>query len=254
MHKTQRARGFTLIELLVVIAIIAILAAILFPVFAKAREKARQTSCLSNLRQLGSALQQYTTDYDGRFPPSWGASNAWNWGTHWPTQLYPYSKNHQIYDCPTSPAKVGNTPQDLVTVLEFSGTGPPGLYEGNYIVNYDGLVYGARQSIAGGIPRPAETVAICEGWFGGVSWASNTWENFTMFMGVRADLGDLGAAAAPRHNGMMNVTMVDGHAKAYKLQDIMVRNSDYTPPWHINWSGGSGPFNDDWSIVHDAWK
>ncbi|MEN6404264.1 MAG: prepilin-type N-terminal cleavage/methylation domain-containing protein, partial [Armatimonadia bacterium] len=66
-------RGFTLIELLVVIAIIAILAAILFPVFAKAREKARQTSCLNNCKQLGTAIVQYCQDYDERMPKCYTA-------------------------------------------------------------------------------------------------------------------------------------------------------------------------------------
>jgi prepilin-type N-terminal cleavage/methylation domain-containing protein len=69
-HFGKKTRGFTLIELLVVIAIIAILAAILFPVFAKAREKARQTSCLSNLKQLSLAILQYTNDNNETYPPT----------------------------------------------------------------------------------------------------------------------------------------------------------------------------------------
>ena len=88
-------RGFTLIELLVVIAIIAILAAILFPVFAKAREKARQISCASNTRQLGLALLQYNQDYDEAFP----IGNL-SPGVGWAGQIYTYVKSTGLYKCP----------------------------------------------------------------------------------------------------------------------------------------------------------
>lgn len=95
-------RGFTLIELLVVIAIIAILAAILFPVFAKAREKARQTSCLSNMRQMSTAILSYTQDYDERFP----IMRAYNTVTakfyDWRMCIAPYTKNVQIFACPSN--------------------------------------------------------------------------------------------------------------------------------------------------------
>lgn len=92
---TQRRRGFTLIELLVVIAIIAILAAILFPVFASAREKARQTVCASNLRQLGLAYIQYVQDYD-EVGPNVGVQSA----PVWTDDLYPYVKSTGVYSCP----------------------------------------------------------------------------------------------------------------------------------------------------------
>ncbi|MCE5241187.1 DUF1559 domain-containing protein [bacterium] len=94
----MRRSGFTLIELLVVIAVIAILAAILFPVFARAREKARQTSCLSNLKQIALALGMYATDYDTVYPALW---------TGYPKTVYahvllPYVKNIQIWTCPSA--------------------------------------------------------------------------------------------------------------------------------------------------------
>src|SRR5438445_4092406 len=77
--RRQRKTAFTLIELLVVIAVIAIIAAILFPVFAAARDKARQALCLSNLRQIGSALHMYVQDYDERLPNCCSAGRAWTW-------------------------------------------------------------------------------------------------------------------------------------------------------------------------------
>jgi prepilin-type N-terminal cleavage/methylation domain-containing protein/prepilin-type processing-associated H-X9-DG protein len=110
--------GFTLIELLVVIAIIALLAAILFPVFAQAREKARQTTCLSNLRQLGTAVQMYVQDYDETLPgvtdgnAGVGQAGGWMYYTAFPafdtprsydparSSLFPYVKSTQLFVCP----------------------------------------------------------------------------------------------------------------------------------------------------------
>lgn len=102
MHK----RAFTLIELLVVIAIIAILAAILFPVFATAREKARQTSCSSNMKQLGLAYVQYTQDYDECWPVGDQANGD---GSGWYDSVYPYIKSVQVFDCPSDPTTGGKT-------------------------------------------------------------------------------------------------------------------------------------------------
>ena len=93
-----RRRAFTLIELLVVIAIIAILAAILFPVFARARENARRASCQSNLKQIGLGIKQYIQDYDERFPQE-GDATAGNRG--WAYAIQPYIKSEQLFQCPS---------------------------------------------------------------------------------------------------------------------------------------------------------
>jgi prepilin-type N-terminal cleavage/methylation domain-containing protein/prepilin-type processing-associated H-X9-DG protein len=95
-----KQRGFTLIELLVVIAIIAVLAAILFPVFAQARDKARAASCLSNTRQIGTAVMMYAQDHDEGLPPWWITTKYGP--TYWHVHLKPYVKNLQVFLCPSA--------------------------------------------------------------------------------------------------------------------------------------------------------
>ena len=121
-------KGFTLIELLVVIAIIAILAAILFPVFARAREKARQSSCLSNVKQLMTGIIMYSQDFDEMFPILYTTNTTWTppnpdaTGTYpvaidmpWPIMISPYLKNTQIFNCPSiSTAWSGNETTDNI--------------------------------------------------------------------------------------------------------------------------------------------
>src|SRR5579864_1016576 len=125
-------RGFTLIELLVVIAIIAILAAILFPVFAQAREKARQTSCLSNMKQIGLAAIMYVQDYDEEYSPIRVADITGPNGEPdaiitWRNVIQPYIKNLDVFSCPsnpnarpTGPGTAGTGWHDLTT---FNGEG-----------------------------------------------------------------------------------------------------------------------------------
>ena len=147
MLHVQKIRGFTLIELLVVIAIIAILAAILFPVFAKVREKARQTSCLSNLKQLGLGYIQYTQDYDGTylFGSEPCPQNYCGHGLGWAGQIYPYVKSTGVYACPDDP------------------TSPPA---GNHTCSYaiNGQLYNSNLSpmIESQVGTPTTTVLFSE--------------------------------------------------------------------------------------------
>ena len=152
----QSKRGFTLIELLVVIAIIAILAAILFPVFAQAREKARQASCISNNKQVGLAILQYVQDYDEQFP-SGRSVNAANTtaipaGIGWAGEVYPYSKNAQVLRCP----------DDATAPVQASAT-TPAMYPVSYSYNFNvaGGLGSSGASIAS-MTAPASTVMLSE--------------------------------------------------------------------------------------------
>jgi len=114
-------KGFTLIELLVVIAIIAILAAILFPVFAKVREKARQTACLSNLKQIGLGEAQYVEDYDSTVPCG---LNYYGGGSGWAGQEYPYVQSNAVFHCPDDPTNGGSSYARNSNWVGSVGNGP----------------------------------------------------------------------------------------------------------------------------------
>ncbi|RYG65917.1 DUF1559 domain-containing protein, partial [bacterium] len=135
---SSRNNGFTLIELLVVIAIIAILAAILFPVFGRARENARRSSCQSNLKQIGLGIMQYTQDYDETMPrtfcgPGNGIAES-NTSTifKWMDSVFPYIKSEQIFSCPSDPV---NKPYTYYKNLTATDSKKFGSYAANQI-NY----------------------------------------------------------------------------------------------------------------------
>ena len=255
----SRRTGFTLIELLVVIAIIAILAAILFPVFAKAREKARGTSCMSNMKQLGLAIVQYAQDYDGNAitynagaPP--GVPGFMQYSS---AQLYPYLKNIQVYRCPSDP-------NGWSVVWPRRGTGQPDEGGRSYYPNTEYMGSGpgtaacicpsgsstpvlATSFVTGGVvaTKPvtdselesaAELIAISEK-HNFTTDATNDWPiNIANWRvcgaspmptsrltqdGAAGSTPAAGGLCSPRHNCGSNHLFADGHAKWYKLDQMI---------------------------------
>jgi len=258
-HKKSRA-GFTLIELLVVIAIIAILAAILFPVFAKVREKARQISCLNNEKQLGIAMLQYIQDNDEQYPllelyNECAQPACTNWEPTWGYAIYPYVKSAAVFYCPDDPldwADLG------------ASTYPAYLGEYDIAAGYGGAQYlGYGMNVAlntnwtvpatlAQVNNPSSTLAFSEDSLttvagesagvcgnavnscGGTSTPilgySFLWYSGASGTPVVSDLmannGYDPAFATPyaRHSGGANVVYCDGHAK------LLTYSALYTPP------------------------
>ncbi len=229
-------RGFTLIELLVVIAIIAILAAILFPVFARAREKARQTSCLSNVKQQMTAFKMYNQDYDGRFPAvrvraaaGWTAPNgdtatpAW---VPWFCGVEPYMKNSQIMNCPSVSLNWDGG-------ASFNNVGYG--YNEYFAAWYDKLSGGWRVPInEGQLQFPAESMVIADKGDTGIYYLDTTvtyaWSRPGLDPGTLASDGRADIAL-DRHNEGANCGFADGHGKWFKGSAI--------PP--DVWDGGFAP-------------
>lgn len=251
----KRKKGFTLIELLVVIAIIAILAAILFPVFAQARAKARASSCLSNVKQLGLAYLMYCDDYDGGFPHYcyWLPTNTWQTfgvgpGVIWQMELLPYVKNKGLFRCP-SLAKTSN--YDIQPTMYGDGTIDFGWsgYAVNFphaincfaITNLPGGVAFPQRSISS-IVNPAGTFCIADGEIPpDACWGTpggghpciycpltspHNCPNISSYP-TNPDYYYPGQGMGGRHNGGANIAFMDGHAKWMKNRVAMSqRNPD----------------------------
>lgn len=148
VRRSGSKQGFTLIELLVVIAIIAILAAILFPVFARARDRARQAGCLSNAKQIANGMLMYAQDWDESYPTVLSNANSSSTYKTWDDAIYPYVKNNQVYICPSS--FNGNTRSHMLNAWVAGWT------------NYSGT--GTRSCSMAAINEPANTVLLAEAW------------------------------------------------------------------------------------------
>ncbi len=203
----MKPRGFTLIELLVVIAIIAILAAILFPVFAQAREKARQTACTSNEKQLALGVLMYAQDNDETLPPTQAVDN-----TLWPVLINPYVKSDRVRLCPSDSLDTQNSYG--LNELNFSdltdtGATPP--------------------KILAAFQTPADTVMLGElgtGAMGNYSDLKTPRQNAYKLTVPDDDLNDAAdARPSARHFSRANIAFMDGHVKAWRLEQFYVNQS-----------------------------
>lgn len=223
-------RGFTLVELLVVIAVIAILAAILFPVFAKAREKARQTNCISNMRQIAQAMHMYMTDHDDRVPVCHDDTTASTTDDtlFWWVTLYRYTRNDGVFICPswrTTPAPAGL----LSTEVPPNAQQPNrhGGIAGTYIWNE--TMDGAPESRLSGTAAdglsfsPATVIVVGEGFNGGHVWKPEH----------VAPLANAEDRLRYFHNDGANFAFADGHAK---------------------WLGGTSMRRSLWAPYNTAWR
>ena len=198
-HKFEK-KAFTLIELLVVIAIIAILAAILFPVFARARENARRSSCQSNLKQIGLGLLQYTQDYDERYTPTeiYDAN-----GTRWQQLVQPYLKSTQIFVCPsnTNTTKVAGSGGAILNHYEANGGYIDGYAASGF--NYARPMDAPEGSALSAIDSPSQCILVLE--YNGTRNQGNLYSTSTT-----------GGMNFTNHLGQSNFLFVDGHVKSLK--------------------------------------
>lgn len=221
----NRPRAFTLIELLVVIAIIAILAAILFPVFAKARERAKESSCLSNQRQIGMGFLQYFQDYDDHFPMTKGDSV-------WPNTLQPYMRSFDILRCPSDDSRNFKRPlegSDKIRVTSYGLNGwlpPPNPSEAN--PNPPANPYNNLSRIK----TPANVIFLAEtarNWTGNY-YHAQVWNppvSDSKWDTVKDRPIDL---ETERHSGGFVATYLDGHSKHVTWEKVWWRDNSVDPP------------------------
>ena len=239
--KTRQA--FTLIELLVVIAIIAILAAILFPVFARARENARRSSCQSNLKQIGLGLVQYSQDYDEKFVRNWygpggfDPSGPTNGRYKWMDAIQPYIKSTQLFTCPSnSNGLTAGATGNFIPALQLPADSDQNY--GSYGINsaYYGIanVKGPANDLSlSAVDEPATTI-----WAGdGNGSYQVAWDTASPAVGTIGSTRSIGTGTltngslVDRHLETCNVLYVDGHVKSQKMS-ALVTLGNTTPAYY----------------------
>jgi len=210
IHSERRYKAFTLIELLVVIAIIALLAAILFPVFARARENARRSSCMNNLKQIGIGMQQYIQDADESFPPSQPTNTASPGdGDTFVTILRPYVKSEQIFICPSASSKPLTTtiPTAIPAIdLRWDAPAPPWRMRSQGSYGANGNLLTTPSVALADVQQTAKTLLAFDcTWYSGIAVID------TPVQGARH-----------RHLEGMNFVFCDGHAKSFSWSKVEV--------------------------------
>jgi len=236
---TKRVQGFTLIEFLVVIAIIALLAAILFPVFARVREKARQATCQSNETQIGIAIVQYVDDFDDTFPTTYGGGwNLQSGGTSWTSSIAGYLKNTQVLTCPSSNQKTNYVTYQMNAYLGGVAS-TNGMHLDRYVPG-SGCYGNQCTAQAASLPMiltPSTTILLVEdtdAWYeangNGAGWVTYMGGNNPC--GFSSTLAEATAYESPvsymavynfvnEHTNGENITFCDGHVKYFPAAHLM---------------------------------